>query len=310
MELPICQIALSVSDLGRSRSWYQGLGLQPLGGLGPIRGEAPAQMLELSSVEVNVAWMAGRDPMSQLELMCFVHPSPRAFPSDWTLRAAGYGITGLVVPDFDRVIARLRTEGTPVAISGPHGRRSAWLCDPDGVPIEIMEADPLGRLPGARGCEGLSSIRTVTFSVADLPRAIKFWTASMGLNACAPNAYPLSEIPELFGGGAGHWQEAVLKGGPFLLRLLAPRAADQALLPNERGLHDIGPINIAVILDDPSAYSALLSRFTSHGYRLACEDPMNVGSAAGTMYARGDQDVSVEMGYVLPGHEESYGWKR
>ena len=310
MELQICQIALSVADLARSRDWYQRLGLLPLGGRGPTRGEVPARMLELSSVEVNVAWIAGRDPMSQLELMCFTQPIPRPLRPNWTLQAGGYGITGLVIPEFERAVARLHSEGTPLAISGPNGHRSAWLRDPDKIPLQLMEADPLGRLPAATGCEGLASIRTLTLTVADLASAVRFWTTTLGLTLCEPQSYSLSEVPGLFGGGAAHWQEVVLKGGPFLLRLLAPSDREHGLVPEERGLHDIGPTNVAVILDDASAYAALLRRFTSHGYRLACSDSMEVGSAAGAMYGRGDQQVSVEMGYVLPGHEESYGWKR
>jgi len=309
MQPPICQVALSVSDLARSRAWYQRLGLLSSGGLGPIRGELPARMVELAALELNVGWLAGRDPMTQLELMCFAAPVPQPFPPDWSLRTWGYGITGLVAPQFDQALAQLTAARMALMVTGEPGRRSAWLRDPDQAPLELLESDPLGTLPAARGCETLASIRTVTLTVADLPRAVKFWTSTLGLEQCAPGRYSLSEIPAAWSGGANLW-EAVLQGGPFLLRLFGPHSATTQLIQDRRRLHDLGPMNVAVIVEDAAAYRRLLDRFTAHGYRLAAADPMELGSAAGTMFARGDQNVSVEIGYVSPGHAERYGWKR
>ena len=31
---------------------------------------------------------------------------------------------------------------------------------------------------------------------------------------------------------------------------------------------------------------------------------------AGSIYGHDDQGASIEIGLVLPGHEEKYGWKR
>jgi hypothetical protein len=36
---------------------------------------------------------------------------------------------------------------------------------------------------------------------------------------------------------------------------------------------------------------------------------MTMGDAA-AIYGYDDQRVSIEVGYVLPGHESKYGWKR
>ena len=77
METPICQIALSVVDLARSRSWYRQLGLEPSGVMGPLSGDLPARMLDLPELEVQINWLLGRDSMSQLELIHFSRPQPR-----------------------------------------------------------------------------------------------------------------------------------------------------------------------------------------------------------------------------------------
>ena len=130
METPISQVALSVSDRERSRAWYQQIGLEPTGGMGPVSGAHPAQMLGLADLEVHIAWVAGRDPMSQLELIEFSRPAPRPLPEDWGLQYAGYGFIGLVVPDFEKVLRQFRAAGTEHTITGIRNSRSIWTRDP------------------------------------------------------------------------------------------------------------------------------------------------------------------------------------
>ena len=45
------------------------------------------------------------------------------------------------------------------------------------------------------------------------------------------------------------------------------------------------------------------------GYTFTTAEPMEMGDA-GTIYGYDDQGVSVEIGFVLPGSEVKYGWRR
>jgi catechol 2,3-dioxygenase-like lactoylglutathione lyase family enzyme len=310
MESPICQIALSVSDLERSRSWYRQLGLDPTGGMGPMSGELPARMLELPELEVTIGWLAGHDSMSQLELIHFSRPAPRALPRDFGPRYAGYGLMSLVVADFDSVLRRLRATPHEPTITGDRTSRSMWIRDPDGIPVEILEKDPLGLRGPDREPPRLTSIRTITLTVGDLERAKRFWTSAVGLSALPAGDYAFNSFPADLDGGAGDWEQALLRGGSVLVRLLKPRRA--AILPRPPGwrLSDAGVLNIAIIVEDPKAFTDLVVRVRKLGYTFTTETPMTMGDNAGTIYGHDDQGTSIEIGFVLPGHEAKYGWRR
>ena len=308
METPICQIALSVVDLARSRSWYRQLGLEPSGVMGPLSGDLPARMLDLPELEVQINWLLGRDSMSQLELIHFSRPQPRP-RAKYDLRHAGYGVISLVVADFEKVLRQLCGANAPHTITGAQGSRSIWIEDPDAIPLEIMEKDPLG-LGGSAGDDGgLTSIRAVSLTVGDLQRARRYWTAAVGLSGCPRADCAFNSFPENLGRGVGGWEEQLLKGGSFVLRLLKPR--DGAIIPRSAGyrLSDAGVLNIAAIVDDRDSYKALLDRVRRLGYTFTTAEPMEMGDA-GTIYGYDDQGVSVEIGFVLPGSEVKYGWRR
>lgn len=309
METPICQIALSVSDADRSRAWYRDLGLEPSGGLGPVSGGFLAQMLGLEDPEVCLSWLRGRDSMSQLELIHFSHPAARPLPEDWTPRRSGYGVVGLVVADFDGLQRRLSAAGTAHTVTGPPAGRSLWLRDPDGVALEILEKDPLGPSHSPDDA-GLTSIRTVSLTVPDLSKAKRYWTAAVGLSACAPGQFRFNDFPQDLDCAATVWDQEVLKGGTVLLRLLKPQNAPTApRLPDYR-LSDLGVLNIAAFLDDAESFATLHQRVRKLGYTFTTDVPMVQADHGAGFYGHDDQGNSVEMGFVRPGHESLFGWKR
>jgi catechol 2,3-dioxygenase-like lactoylglutathione lyase family enzyme len=303
METPICQIALSVVDRTQSSAWYKQLGLEPSGGLA-VSGEGAAKMLELPELDVQIGWLRGCDAMSQLELIEFSRPTPRPLPKDWGPRYAGYGIVGLVVSNFDGVLRQLRAAGRELAVTGPANSRSIWTRDPDGIAVEIMEKDPLG-LPRIHDSE-LASIRSITLTVSDLKKAKRYWTAGVGLGECPPLQRVFNDFPQNLDGTVGGWEQELLKGGPFVLRLLKPRDP-KMIIRAERRLSDAGVLNIAAIVHDPKVCAAVVERVRKMGYPFALDEPMNMGDA-GTIYGRDDEHNSIEIGFVLPGSEEKYGW--
>ena len=100
--------------------------------MGPVSGAHPAQMLGLTDLEAHIAWVAGHDPMSQLELIEFSRPVPRPLPEDWGLQYAGYGFIGLVVPDFEKVLRQFRSAGTEHTIT------ESEIADRSGPEIQTM----------------------------------------------------------------------------------------------------------------------------------------------------------------------------
>ena len=310
METPLCQIALSVKDRARSRAWYQALGLEMTGTMGPIVGDVPAKMLRVPEIEVNIDWVAGRDPMSQLELIEFSRPAPRPVPADWSLRREGYGLVSLVVPDFEKAVRTLSAANAQHAITGSRGSRSLWVKDPDGISIEILEKDPLGSPPAAKGSEGLASIRAVTETVGDLNKARRFWTAAIGLTAHSRSHYSFNEFPSSLTGGVSDWEGEVMQGGTQLVRLLKPRGAAIVPRPADYRLSDAGVLNVAGIVASAAQFKTLRERVSSLGYPFSTDEPMLIGDDAAAIYGYDDQGHSIELGFVLPGHEAVYGWRR
>jgi catechol 2,3-dioxygenase-like lactoylglutathione lyase family enzyme len=309
METPICQVAFSVGDLVRSHAWYEQLGLESTGGMGPLSGEHPAKMLDLPELEVKIDWLRGQDSMSQIELIHFIRPTPLPLPPDWTLAYAGYGMVSFLVADFEATWSRLRANHQPLAVTGANGTRSMWIKDPDGVTIEILEKDPLGLRDTTREDRNLASIRAITITVADLDKAKRFWTQAVGLSEC-PRAYPFNVFPRDVDGGVRDWEQVHLKGDSLIVRLLKPHSASVIPRASGRRLSDAGVLNIAVIVDTKQGFESICGRCTRMGYRFSTEEPMLMGDEAGTRYGHDDQGTSIEIGFVRPGHEVKYGWKR
>jgi catechol 2,3-dioxygenase-like lactoylglutathione lyase family enzyme len=309
MEAPICQVALSVTDRERSLAWYENLGFEHSGSMGPLGGDVPARLVGLPAALVRIEWALPRDPMTQFELIQFLEPQPRKLFPERNLLNAGYGLVSIVAPDFSKALAVLRAAGSLVGVSGTEGSRSIWTRDPDGVAVEIMERDPLGEPPAARGAAHLSSIRSVALTVEDLGKAARFWTETVGLTACPPGQFAFNPFPADLCGGVARWEQETVKGGSMLLRLLSPRGAPVIAKPADYRLSDVGILNVAVIFDTREPFDALLGRFRSKGYPLAVASPMELEGGA-TMYGHDDQRNSIEMGFALPQHVEKYGWRR
>jgi catechol 2,3-dioxygenase-like lactoylglutathione lyase family enzyme len=309
METPICQVAFSVGDLALSHAWYERLGLESTGGMGPLSGAHPAKMLDLPELEVKIVWLRGQDSMSQIELIHFIRPTPLPLPPDWTLKYAGYGMVSFLLPDFEATLSRLRANHQSLAMTGANGTRSMWIKDPDGVTIEILEKDPLGRRNSMREDRDLASIRAITITVADLNKAKRFWIEAVGLSEC-PAILPFNDFPRDVDGGVGDWEQVHLKGDSLIVRLLKPRSTSVIPRSSGRRLSDAGLLNIAVIVDSRHGFEAICTRFTEMGYRFSTDEPMLMGDEAGTRYGHDDQGTSIEIGFVRPGHEAKYGWKR
>ncbi|MGY3904812.1 SMU1112c/YaeR family gloxylase I-like metalloprotein [Aeromonas lusitana] len=124
----IHHVAIIASDYARSRHFYhQVLGL-------PIIAETLREARQ--SWKLDLALPDG----SQLELFSF--PAPPARPS--RPEACGLRHLAFRVTDLDGVIAHLQRHGISVEeirVDELTGRRFTFFADPDGLPLELYEAE-------------------------------------------------------------------------------------------------------------------------------------------------------------------------
>lgn len=184
-ELPLNQIAISVSDIQHSHRWYRDIfGYQESGGTYmfiPAFGSADVQGVpEATSV---CWWLMDQQDFFQLELFQFSKPTPKPLPAGWRPCDIGYTTIGIHVADFDGTLQRLALRQVGLLsdpVGGP-GARRVCVRDPDGVLLEIMEDDPRGGERRERPYNAPVATRFVTLSVPDLEQARRTWVEVLGL---------------------------------------------------------------------------------------------------------------------------------
>lgn len=124
----IHHVAIIASDYARSRRFYhEVLGL-------PIIAETLREARQ--SWKLDLALPDG----SQLELFSFPAPPPRASRPE----ACGLRHLAFRVADLERVIAHLQGHGIEVEavrVDELTGRGFTFFADPDGLPLELYEAE-------------------------------------------------------------------------------------------------------------------------------------------------------------------------
>lgn len=123
---------LPVADLDRSIGFYSHLlGMKPMG----------RRIDETRRVEVGHVGYGDRDTQPSLELTRDISENA---PSE--IRSTGIHVA-IHVSDLQRLCGILESESVgfiqPLKMSGPGGRRlTAWIRDPDGHAIELVEVRP------------------------------------------------------------------------------------------------------------------------------------------------------------------------
>jgi catechol 2,3-dioxygenase-like lactoylglutathione lyase family enzyme len=293
----IVQIALSVLDASRSAHWYeQGLGYLAAGERHPTAPLSAVQGLPNAEVEI-VVWLVDRQGFFQLEIFQYNSPAPRRQPADRRPSDIGWSSFGVWVADFDATLDRLRAlEGGPVSAPvGPLGQRRSTAVDPDGIVVEILEADPAppSRTPPVN--EWCSVVtRSVSASVPNLDRSLDYFATAIGL--VPVNAGPTHDGLDA-AAASGDVRRAVLDGGDIWLELV--EHVNPAGRPRPAGakLNDQGLLNIAVGRRTLEEYLALRDRVAGAGYRMHEEivrDQLRIH------YAEDADSFSVELGFYAP----------
>jgi glyoxylase I family protein len=121
--------AIICSDYRRSKHFY----CEVLG----LRVVSEVFRAERNSYKLDLALPDG----TQLELFSFPNPPPRpSYPEACGLRHLAFE-----VPDLTASIASLNGQGVltePVRVDEYTGLRFTFFADPDGLPLELYEAEP------------------------------------------------------------------------------------------------------------------------------------------------------------------------
>jgi catechol 2,3-dioxygenase-like lactoylglutathione lyase family enzyme len=135
-------VSLSVADLDAQQRWYQrALGLTEV-----------VERFELPEPAVRTVVLRGASGL-QVELVeraASLRPRPAGDPLETAL-IQGYGHWAVEVPDLDRAYASLTTAGGrpvwPPADAVAPGARFAYVADPEGNLLELIQPPPAGDSP-------------------------------------------------------------------------------------------------------------------------------------------------------------------
>jgi len=268
-ELPLCQIAISVSDVQRSQRWYRDIfGYQESGGTYmfiPLLGAADVQGVpDATSV---CWWLMDRQDFFQLELFEFSKPTPEPLPADWRPCDIGYTTIGIHVADLDGTLERLARRRVPLLSDpiGEPGSRRVCARDPDGVLLEIMEDDPRTSDQRSRPYEVPVATRFVTLSVPDLAQARRTWIEVLGLPEERGIVLHTPEHERLWGLEGASRESFLLHAGDMFIEVVQYTDPVGKPWPEGYRISDHGLLNIAFGLRSLGEQERLVQRCIDAG---------------------------------------------
>jgi catechol 2,3-dioxygenase-like lactoylglutathione lyase family enzyme len=302
-DLRFNQVALSVCSHERSLQWYRDvLGYLPAGELVPYllpedqRPDSGA-LQGLPGAQSGMTWAVDQQRFFQLEFFEYVTPEVRPLPADWRVCDVGYSLIAMHVVDFDATIARARAAGSPPMAHaiGVAGDRRVCVRDPDGVVIELMEADPRTPQPDARPRPGLNVVaRGARATVRDLSRSLRFFVDTLGMSRSDFELHK-PEHEALWGLADARRTAVTLWAGDLWLELVQYEDPIGAPWPAGYRISDQGLLNVALGTRTPETFRAVVKRVRSNGYSATPEYESELVEAS---YSMDDQGFSVELWYV------------
>lgn len=142
----LTHIGLCVSDLDASLRFYRDrLGFREVSRL-DVAGAAAERLLELAPLALRAVWLE-RDG-TRVELLHYAKPGHAGDATPAPMNRLGLTHLSLRVADLDATLSELRGAGVRVLeatrVEIPEaGARAAFVTDPDGTRIELVEGGPV-----------------------------------------------------------------------------------------------------------------------------------------------------------------------
>lgn len=306
---PLNQIALSVVDLRRTDAWFrEGLGFLPAGGKRLMMSTPLAGHIQgIPGARSTGWWLVGRNPWFQIEMFQFRRPIAKLMPADFRPCDIGYSRIGVHVADFDKALADLARLGTlPLAAPlGETGQRRACVRSPDGVHVELYEADPLPQSKGVeRDCA--AAMRSVTLSTPDFDASVAYVAAITGRG---PEDIVLHDDAHeaLWGLAGARCKRAVFHCGDILVEVVQYLDPIGKPWPQGYRICDQGVLNIAFGLRSRRDLETVYQRARAAGATPNAA-PVNI-PGSGVVYVNDRLGFSIEILWMAPGRaDHSWGF--
>jgi catechol 2,3-dioxygenase-like lactoylglutathione lyase family enzyme len=308
--MPLCQVALSGTDLPRTLHWYQRTSDWAVSRTKvEHEGQTWARVPGLPEAKFSVAWMVEpRRPFFEFEMFEFERPRMRLQRADTVPSDIGYSRLGLEVPNWDALMERIACTGGTF-LSPPLGRRGerrVCMRDPEGILLELVEVAPPSDRSAAHAA--LAATRNITLSVPNLDKAARFWIDALGLAEERGVRLHEPEHERLWGLEGAQRSSVVLNAGDCLVELVQYTKPAGRNRPAGHLLSDQGILNIALGTTERSRFDAVFARVESLGYR-PCSPPWTLPEVATVVYVQDGQGFTIELMCVEPHALERMGFR-
>lgn len=297
----ICQIALSVEDLVRSREFYeQLLGMKYANTTDAFRGKTAEAVQGVPGVSSEVVWMIDDRDFMQVELFKFLTPKTRPVArtrSPWDI---GYSRVAFEVND----VASFHSECSQKDIGGLSplvaiGDASYFtMQDPTGILLEIGPAkDPLPDWLKGRPCG-------IALTVPDLTVALQSFHNTLGFGK-------LSDAPPdkgvLWGEADAEKTMVLLDGGTLWVELSQYATPASNPWPEGYRITDLGIVNVAVGFRDVAKVKDTYRRTVDAGFAPNCAPKCS--PFGGCTYVNDPQGFSVEIMAITRMLDGAFGFR-
>jgi catechol 2,3-dioxygenase-like lactoylglutathione lyase family enzyme len=233
----VALVGLSVSDLERSRAFFEGVLDFRFEDESEVTGEDVERLHGVFGVRARIARLRLGD--ERIELTQYLAPEGRPLPADARSNDLSFQHVAIVVSDMQRAYARLREHRVRHASSGPQllpdwnpnagGIEAFYFKDPDGHALEVIayppgKGDPRWQQGGERLFLGLDH---TAIAVSDTERSLAFYRDVLGLSVAGASENWGTEQEHLNNVFGARLRITALRAasgpGVELLEYLAPR---------------------------------------------------------------------------------------
>lgn len=145
----MAHVAIATLDMDRARKFYEHtLGLKVVADF-VLDDRGVDQIVELENARFHIVLLRAGDDSSHpvVELTCYERPKGKPLPADFKYNNVGCSHICFWVDDLDAEYRRLSDQGVRfnckpkvLTIDGLGTLKAAYLRDPDGVTIELLQA--------------------------------------------------------------------------------------------------------------------------------------------------------------------------